>query len=546
MKRIYCLLSLIFIFSITIHAQPITWNWAKTHGGIGSSDGNMGITRDPAGNTYVIGDFSGTKTFGTFSLTSIGFNEIYVVKYDPTGIIQWAIRAGGSFSASYAGGISYSGNELYVAGKFSNIINCGGISQPSFGLSDVFLIKLNPSDGTTVWVQNAGGANDDKAIGIDAAAGGGVFLCGAFSGTSTFGTINLNTSGSFDQDIFVAKYNTDGTCAWAVKAGGTSVEEAVAVRKDLSGSVFVTGAFTGSATFGTGTVLTSTNTNNDVFVAKYNGSNGSLLWAQKAGGKGNDNGRGLGIDNSGNAYVCGFISDTATFGAFTIYDNNAGDFFLAKYSPSGTVLWAMDEGGNLYDIANGSSTDHLGGTYVTGFITGNANFSGTNVTGANDAFLAKYDLSGNLKWVTKVGTGAYEYGVAVLADSNGFCNVAGLYFGTTTIGTTTLSSPSEYSCYYARMGGGTVGINEIDNLNFSIYPNPANEFISIDLSQIKDLVFTVEVLAVDGKVMTTSVISHEMTNTPHSINLNKFPSGNYIFRVNSSQGEFSKPFIINR
>jgi len=108
----------------------------------------------------------------------------------------------------------------------------------------------------------------------------------------------------------------------------------------------VTGEFGGSATFGPGetneTTLVSAGAG-DIFVAKYNPS-GDLVWARQAGGSGFDVGFCIAVDGSGNSYVTGKFSGSATFGPgetneTTLVSAGFVDIFIAKISgPPATRL----------------------------------------------------------------------------------------------------------------------------------------------------------------------------------------------------------------
>lgn len=92
---------------------------------------------------------------------------------------------------------------------------------------------------------------------------------------------------------------------WAKKAGGTSSDQSQAVAIASDGSAYVTGCFQGTATFGVGVSLTSAG-GDDIFLAKY-ASNGTLSWAKKAGGTSYEQGNGVAVTSDGSAYVTGFF-----------------------------------------------------------------------------------------------------------------------------------------------------------------------------------------------------------------------------------------------
>ena len=243
--------------------------WAKRAAGGGTgSDVGFGIAVDGSGNSYVTGHFFGSATFGPgeineTTLTTAGFfSDIFVAKYDASGDLVWAKRAGGTRTDSGNGiAVDGSGNS-YVTGLFED--------SATFGPGE--------SNETTL----TGAGSDDLA-----------------------------------DDIFVAKYDASGDLVWAKRAGGTSIDFGEGIAVDGSGNSHVTGQLRGSATFGPGetneTTLTTAGFFSDIFVAKYDAS-GDLVWAKRAGGTSFDFGSGIAVDGSGNSYVTGGSSGLATFG----------------------------------------------------------------------------------------------------------------------------------------------------------------------------------------------------------------------------------------
>jgi hypothetical protein len=214
---------------------------------------------------------------------------------------------------------------------------------------------------------------------------------------------NLTSTGQVN--MFVAKYGTDGTLAWVKQAGagGTSGNYGFGIAVDVNGNSYVTGVLTGTATFD-GTNLTTTGSS-DVFVAKY-GTDGTLAWAKKAGGDAgaiNGSSRGIAIDGSGNSYVTGYFNDTTTFGGTNLNSRGGSDIFVAKYDSAGTLAWAKQEGGANNDYGDGIAVDGTGNIYVTGDFSGSATFGGTTLTStsSSDVFVAKYISGGG---ETPIGT----------------------------------------------------------------------------------------------------------------------------------------------
>ena len=135
-----------------------------------------------------------------------------------------------------------------------------------------------------LWAKRAGGTSSicAEGIGIALDGAGNSHVTGLFCGSATFGSgeaneTTLTSAGS--SDIFVAKYDRHGLLLWAKRAGGTNVDEGHGIAVDGAGNSYVTGDFSGSATFGPGeaneTTLTSTGLVN-IFVAKFKGARRSV------------------------------------------------------------------------------------------------------------------------------------------------------------------------------------------------------------------------------------------------------------------------------
>ncbi len=155
---------------------------------------------------------------------------------------------------------------------------------------------------------------------------------------------------------------------WASQAGGSpGFSLGYDIAVDASGNVYITGGFTQTATFGT-TTLTSVG-NYDIFVAKLD-PNGAWLWAVQAGGAGGaDLGHGLSVDDLGNVYIAGYFGLTATFGATTLVSSGSNDIFVAKLDTNGGWLWAVKAGGTGTDInwLGSIALDPAGNVFVCGW-----------------------------------------------------------------------------------------------------------------------------------------------------------------------------------
>ncbi|MDD3875736.1 MAG: T9SS type A sorting domain-containing protein [Bacteroidales bacterium] len=306
-----------------------------------------------------------------------------------------------------------------------------------------------------LWIKTAGSSSYDFAHAIANDTNSNIFTTGFFEGTASFGSTQLVSSGQ--RDIFIAKYNPSGTVLWAKKAGGTSNEESLALAVDNEGNCFITGFFSGTATFGTGTNLTSTQAK-DIFIAKYNGTNGNLIWAKKVGVNGDAEGAGIVVDNLGNCYISGYFRNTATFKStnptITLSSSNGSlDAFVAKYDASGVALWAKKSGGANLDRAYGIAIDSDENLITTGYYEGTGTFGSTQLTsnGDGDGFVAKYNNSGTLIWAESMGGLYSDWGIALTTDTNKTIYVTGRFEVAADFDTISLTSNGGHDIFVSKI-----------------------------------------------------------------------------------------------
>jgi hypothetical protein len=192
---------------------------------------------------------------------------------------------------------------------------------------------------------------------------------------------------------------------------------------DASGNVYMVGftsSITDIATAGAhqsvhaGGPTVGGNAGLDAYLVKFN-SNGVRQWATYYGGSENDKGISCAIDASGNVYMLGSTSSTsgiATPGTHQSAYGGINESFLAKFNSSGVLQWGTYCAG----IGNACTTDASGNVYIVGSTTlttgiATAGAHQTVLMGGGDAFLVKFNSSGEKQWGTYYG-GSYVPGAS--------------------------------------------------------------------------------------------------------------------------------------
>jgi len=534
---------LIFFLNIQSNAQFPEWSWVKSAGGTNQEVGGS-IVLDALGNKFVTGYFqSSTINFGSDTLTNNGRGDVFLVKYDTNGNVLWAKSAGGTnFDWGKSVTVDALGNA-YVTGYFeSPTITFGSFTLTNNGLGDVFLVKYD-ANGIVQWAKSAIGTSNDwgKSVTVDAI--GNAYVTGYFrSPTITFDSYTLTNSGSYLGEIFLVKYSTSGNVLWAKSAGGPNSDEGTSIALDALGNLYMTGYFESPAiTFGTFTLTNSKYF--AMFLVKYDTS-GNVQWAKSGIGENQDWGRSVALDAIGNAYVTGnFQSPTLTFGSYTLTNNGLGDVFLVKYDASGNVLWAKSAGGTTDDLGLSVATDAMSNAYVTGnFNSPTITFDSYIFTnsGDRDLFLAKYDASGNVLWAKSAGGWGWDEGNSVAVDVCGNSYVTGDFQSPTiTFGTITLTNAGYVDILFAKAESGSSGINENQNsISVSVYPNPVAEKIKLIMPD-GETIYNIKIVNVEGEELR----QQEVNGSNPTIDVSTLPNGMYILRILGDKGVKVKKFI---
>lgn len=282
-------------------------------------DGAFDIAVDDFGNAYVTG-----RSWGTY------WSDIATVKYNTSGVEQWASRYNGSANGGdYGSAIAVDGSgNVYVTGS----------SDGSGSLTDFVTIKYN-SAGAQQWAMryNGPGNSLDYAEDIAVDGAGNVYVTGRSEGSGT------------GFDYATIKYSPGGTQLWAARYDGltSKADQAWALGLDEAGNVYVTGYSEWSYP------------DVDMITVKYDNNGNEKWWARYDGpAVGYDVAYDLAVDQAGNILVTGH--DTNTDGDV--------DVATVKYDPNGTQMWVAryDGGTNIGDVGTAIGLDPAGNAYVTG------------------------------------------------------------------------------------------------------------------------------------------------------------------------------------
>jgi hypothetical protein len=358
-----------------------SWSGVKQLGVAGYGTYGYGVALDSSGNAFVTGYTGG----GLNGNTKMGTHDAFLVKYSSGGTLAWVMQLGATWTAEGQGVALDASGNAYVTGYA-----CGDLNgNTRTGAYDAFLAKYS-SDGTLTWVKQLSAASAYTfGRGVTLDSSGNTYVTG-----DTDAGLNGNTRMGA-HDAFLAKYSSDGTLIYVKQLGVDSHHTyGTGVTLDSSGNTYVTGdtdaGLNGNTRMGA----------HDAFLAKYS-SDGTLIYVKQLGVDSHHTyGTGVTLDSSGNAFVTGYTYRILNGNGTLLVD--AVDAFLAKYSSDGTLAWVKQLGAaSTHTYGYGVTFDSSGNAYVTGRTSGGLN--GNVLIGTGDAFLAKYSSDGNLSYVKQLG-----------------------------------------------------------------------------------------------------------------------------------------------
>jgi len=393
------------------------------------------------------------------------YNFLNTLVIDPTPNLDWGTYFGGTGSEQSFSIILDASNNVYIAGYTmgNNGIATSGAFQTTFGgASDVFVAKFNSTGSSLIWGTYYGGTNNDYGNGIAIDASNNVYITGiTYSNLSiaTGGAYQTNNGGS--QDAFLAKFNSTGSSLlWGTYYGGTNNDFGQGIVVDASNNVYITGYTSSGSSIATGGAYQTTfgGGGQDAFLAKFNSTGSSLLWATYYGKTNTDQGNGIVLDSGNNVYITGSsdsFQSIATAGAYQTNFGGGNDAFAAKFNSTGSsLLWATYYGGTGNEYGYGIAIDVGNNIYITGSTTSTSSIATggayqTNFSGGNDAFVAKFNSTGSsLIWGTYYGGTNNDYGHGITIDASNNVYITGYTSSTSSIATggayqTTLSGFSD-------------------------------------------------------------------------------------------------------
>ena len=493
-------------------------SWAARIASAGGDFGR-GIATDRSGNVFVTGDYANALTLYNqdtttgASLAVVGGTDCFVAKYNPNGYITNAPIpassnvlvsatyvssvlspfANGNTCTTLAGatlattGIYVGGPSNYFNGSLSElIVYSSTLTAPQRQRVEGYLVQkwklstqmvtghlyksippaavlpVSPTivSNCTLWLDGADNSSMNSTTTVTSwsdKSGVG----NTMTGTATWSGSNMTFNGStqaFSNLSYV--FPISAYSLFAVYSNTTAP-----AASSYMNVVYGSNGYPMLGVYGL---------NRNVSARSVVANTGALVaptvgWAARIAGTGDDRGRGIATDSTGNVFVTGYFD-----AALTLYNTGgttgatlpvtvAGDCFIAKYTAAGAVSWAARIASTFDDQGFAIATDSSGNVFVTGYYAAALTLYGTDATTktlafagtGGDAFVANYTSAGVISWAARIASTADDQGLGIATDPSGNVFVSGYYSAALTLygtdaTTKTLALAGTYDTFVAK------------------------------------------------------------------------------------------------
>jgi hypothetical protein len=501
MRKITLFSFVLTFFGLTCYSQTAV-TWQKSYGGSAHEYAVKTIKTNDNGYAFVGNSESNDGDVSS----NHGGSDLWVVKTDASGVIQWSKLYGGTLDEEGIDIVQTSDDGFMVVGWTDS--NDGDVTgHHGTSNSDMWVLKLT-SAGAITWNKCFGGTYDDDAKAIAVTQNGDFYVAGSTSSTDG----DVSGIHGTSPDFWVIKINSTGTLLGQKCVGGTDYEEGINMSITADNGCILCGR--SSSTDGD---AVGAHGSSDMLIAKLNSSL-VVEWSKCYGGTQTEECNSI-VQLTDGSYVALGYTSTQNNGDVTGHHGSQGsdDFWLLKLTSTGAITWAKCFGGSGDDQANGLTKSSDGGFVMCGL----SNSTDGDVTGFHaalfepDVWVAKLSASGILQWQRCCGgTGQDES-----------FNVAEISSGVFVVTAFSYSNDGDVSGNHGNADGwifritGGVSIASNDDTNISVYPNPFTNSITVDVvSNSKISVFNNQ-----GQL----VYNQSLVNSKNNIDLSELSVGFY-------------------
>jgi len=380
---------------------------------------------DNDGNIFLTGYYDTVMAFGSPSERLQSDQSVFVARVNPKGGVVWMKKIS-STGFCYSASIITTKGSIFITGNFMREMIENGVSLKSPGTRNAFIIKLD-SKGKIVWGTSINGSFGNQHLFLAQDENGSIVFAGSFKGELTYDD-NLYDS-RYYCDIALAKLDekTGKIIALRVFEGKSDdlVNDLIISPK---GEIIITGSFQEDLIAGDKTLIS--NGKKDAFLVMMD-ENLQFVSTWQMGGYYDDFGKALAFDHRGNLLLAGSFSGSLVLNDKEVLMSNGKlDAFLTKFDLTGEPIWSKSFGGAANDYVNALDINDSNDIYITGSYRGIIENDIQKIRSADfstDIFLAKFDKNGNLHFIESLGGNNDDFPRALSLDNSNNILVSGNY-----------------------------------------------------------------------------------------------------------------------
>jgi hypothetical protein len=551
-KNIAIIITLLLVLQPAF-CQEDTEQWAIQAGGK-YSDVGTAICIDNSNNVYITGHFQQDAMFGKKELSSFGDTDIFLAKYNDKGELVWVRKAGSHYTRPIT--ITETGsdiaidnsNNIYVTGNFKSHAVFDDKELISSGNDDIFIAKYD-ENGSLMWLNQIGGHLHDLCKSITIDNNGHLLLAGKIQDKVSFGNHEIKVH---NNAIFVGKYKSSGELLWVETFNNSSFNTTSSIYSGIDNNIYITGYFYDSVNFDKKYVSQGLY---DSYILMLS-ANGDVMWSCQLSGKNSIKSTSIATDKEGNIYAGGFFEGVLECKDKRVEAVDENDIFLMKFNKNRKLLWLKSAGGAGDDECHTMAIDE-DKIYIAGDFWGNAFFDNDTIQAvdASDIFIACYSKAGNLLWVEAKGNKAQEDIYDMVFDHNNKLCITGYFRDQLVLNNDILESKGRQDIFVAKLNATysdednstkksfTLSMDEYEDFDAKIYPNPNNGKYSLILSGHVECIEFIEINDMYGRTVKVKEVEGK---NPNSIkfDMSGYAKGTYTINVKGAKTSKTYKLII--
>ena len=523
MKKTITLLALL-LFTITIYAQDPNIHWQRTIGGSGDET-LYSIKQTPDGG-YIVGGASGSDISGDKTDASNGFFDIWIVKADAEGNIEWQNSIGGN-ALDDLHSIELTPDGGFIACGESTSDISGDKTENSRGLDDYWIVKLDAS-GNVEWDKTIGGSDSESFPQIRVSNDS--YLISGDSWSNISGDKTENAIG--EDDYWLLKLDLSGNIIWQKTIGGSSYDSFSTMALTHDGGCIL-GGYSDSNISGNKTE--NSKGGFDFWIVKLD-SSGDIVWDKTIGGSGTDVLNSI-VQTLDNGFLLSGRSSSDISGDKTENSEGESDFWIVKLASNGTIEWQNTIGGNDIDQAYSANQTSDGGYIIGGFSRSTISGDKTeNGQGNFDCWLVKINNVGIIEWQNTIGGSEIDGITSVMQSSDGSYILGGN--SQSNISGDKSENSRGGQDYWIIKHAQTLGIEENPFATaITLYPNPTKNILQLNTQD--KTIDQVNIYTMTG----SKVLQLEVDTVSPTVDVSGLASGVYYVQLYSGKKVALKKFI---